>query len=213
MRLYLSRPPIDRPPARPASSFHHERLKPCPGSRDRFIGLVSSMRRSTLETFGTRQNFLGDGSRAQRSPWRSSKIASCRHCSASSSFPRTIPGIRISAMLRWHPTRRKSSPISDPASNRTPTWYADNPANGSAPLYGIPFNVVHGNSTAKINVTIDNYPGESDITPGADPRERRYRGRLSEWTEPERGWLQFRATRRFAPAESGMRRRRHEYRV
>jgi hypothetical protein len=46
-----------------------------------------------------------------------------------------------------------------------PDWGADNPANGTAPLYGIPFNVVHGNSTAKINVTIDNYPGESDITP------------------------------------------------
>jgi hypothetical protein len=46
-----------------------------------------------------------------------------------------------------------------------PDWGADNPANGSSPLYGIPFNVVHGNSTAKINVIIDNYPGESDIAP------------------------------------------------
>src|SRR5579862_4241444 len=44
-----------------------------------------------------------------------------------------------------------------------PDWYADSPANGSSPLYGIPYNVVHGNTTAKINVTIDNYPGESDI--------------------------------------------------
>ena len=44
-----------------------------------------------------------------------------------------------------------------------PDWYADNPANGSNPLYGIPFNVVHGNNTAKINVIVDNYPGESDI--------------------------------------------------
>src|SRR4029077_14547758 len=26
-----------------------------------------------------------------------------------------------------------------------PDWGPDNPANGSAPLYGIPFNVVHGN--------------------------------------------------------------------
>jgi hypothetical protein len=47
----------------------------------------------------------------------------------------------------------------------TPNWSADNPANGSSPLYGIPYNVVHGNSTAKVNVTIDNYPGESDVVP------------------------------------------------
>lgn len=46
-----------------------------------------------------------------------------------------------------------------------PDWGADSTANGSSPLYGIPVNVVHGNSTAKINVVIDNYPGESDITP------------------------------------------------
>ncbi|HTQ37571.1 MAG TPA: IPT/TIG domain-containing protein, partial [Pirellulales bacterium] len=44
-----------------------------------------------------------------------------------------------------------------------PDWGEDNPANGTDPLYGIPVNVVHGNSTAKINVIIDNYPDESDI--------------------------------------------------
>src|SRR4051812_35262272 len=44
-----------------------------------------------------------------------------------------------------------------------PDWGNDSAGNGSAPLYGIPFNVVHGNSTAKINVVIDNYPGESDV--------------------------------------------------
>lgn len=46
-----------------------------------------------------------------------------------------------------------------------PDWGADSASNGNDPLYGIPINVVHGNSTAKINVVIDNYPGESDITP------------------------------------------------
>jgi hypothetical protein len=46
-----------------------------------------------------------------------------------------------------------------------PDWGADNTANGHDPLYGIPVNIVHGNSTAKVNVTIDNYPGESDIVP------------------------------------------------
>jgi hypothetical protein len=44
-----------------------------------------------------------------------------------------------------------------------PDWGEDSAANGSDPLYGIPYNVVHGNSTAKINVIIDNYPGESDV--------------------------------------------------
>jgi hypothetical protein len=34
---------------------------------------------------------------------------------------------------------------------------------GSNPLYGIPFNVVHGNSQAKLHVVIDGYPDESDL--------------------------------------------------
>jgi hypothetical protein len=46
-----------------------------------------------------------------------------------------------------------------------PDWGQDSASNGSNPLYGIPFNVVHGNTTTKVNVTIDNYPGESDIVP------------------------------------------------
>jgi hypothetical protein len=46
-----------------------------------------------------------------------------------------------------------------------PDWGDDSAANGSSPLYGIPYNVVHGNSTAKVNVIIDNYPGESDLGP------------------------------------------------
>jgi hypothetical protein len=33
---------------------------------------------------------------------------------------------------------------------------------GNNPLYGIPYNVVHGNSTPKVHVVIDAYPGESD---------------------------------------------------
>ena len=44
-----------------------------------------------------------------------------------------------------------------------PDWGEDSPANTNSPLYGIPYNVVHGNSIARINVIIDNYPGESDI--------------------------------------------------
>jgi hypothetical protein len=44
-----------------------------------------------------------------------------------------------------------------------PDWGEDSASNGNNPLYGIPYNVVHGNSTTKINVIIDNYPGESDI--------------------------------------------------
>ncbi len=44
-----------------------------------------------------------------------------------------------------------------------PDWGDDSPANGSDPLYGIPVNVVHGNSVAKVNFSIGNYPDESDI--------------------------------------------------
>ena len=47
----------------------------------------------------------------------------------------------------------------------TPNWYADNPGNGASPLYGMPINVVHGNSVTRVNVTIDNYPWESDVVP------------------------------------------------
>lgn len=36
-------------------------------------------------------------------------------------------------------------------------------AHSSSALYGIPYNVVHGNSTPKVSVVIDAYPGESDL--------------------------------------------------
>jgi plastocyanin len=35
--------------------------------------------------------------------------------------------------------------------------------NNSGPLYGIPYNVVHGNSTPKVHVVIDAYASESDL--------------------------------------------------
>lgn len=44
-----------------------------------------------------------------------------------------------------------------------PDWGEDSASNGNDPLYGIPFNVVHGNSVSKVNVIIDGYPSESDI--------------------------------------------------
>lgn len=50
-----------------------------------------------------------------------------------------------------------------------PDWGADSPTNGTSPLYGIPYNVVHGNSTAKVSVIIDDYPSESDIVPAPIP--------------------------------------------
>ncbi len=39
----------------------------------------------------------------------------------------------------------------------------------STDLYGIPYNIVHGNSTAKITVVIDAYPDESDLLPAPVP--------------------------------------------
>jgi hypothetical protein len=44
-----------------------------------------------------------------------------------------------------------------------PDWGTDSASNGNDPLYGIPFNVVHGNTTPKVNVVIDGYSSESDI--------------------------------------------------
>jgi hypothetical protein len=44
-----------------------------------------------------------------------------------------------------------------------PDFGQDSQSPGNTPLYGIPYNVVHGNSTPKVHVIIDNYPGESDL--------------------------------------------------
>jgi plastocyanin len=42
-------------------------------------------------------------------------------------------------------------------------------SNSTGDLYGIPYNVVHGNSVAKISVIIDAYDNESDIVPAPIP--------------------------------------------
>ena len=68
-----------------------------------------------------------------------------------------------------------------------PDWGEDNPANGNSPLYGIPYNVVHGNSTTKINVIIDNYPGESDLTPMPIPTNAVIEGDYQNGPNPNGG--------------------------
>jgi autotransporter-associated beta strand protein len=68
-----------------------------------------------------------------------------------------------------------------------PDWGEDNPANGSDPLYGIPYNVVHGKTTAKVNVVIDNYPGESDIVPVPIPANAVIEGDNQNGPNPDRG--------------------------
>jgi hypothetical protein len=68
-----------------------------------------------------------------------------------------------------------------------PDWGADNPANGDDPLYGIPVNVVHGNSTAKVNVIIDNYPGESDIISVPIPANAVIEGDYQDGPNPNGG--------------------------
>ncbi len=67
-----------------------------------------------------------------------------------------------------------------------PDWGEDSAANGSDPLYGIPYNVVHGNSTAKINVVIDNYPGESDVAAVPIPANAVIEGDYQNGPNPER---------------------------
>jgi hypothetical protein len=74
-----------------------------------------------------------------------------------------------------------------PSINIHPNWGADNPANGSSPLYGTPFNVVHGNSTGTVNVTIDNYPGESDIVPVPIPQNAVLEGDYQNGPNPNGG--------------------------
>jgi hypothetical protein len=69
----------------------------------------------------------------------------------------------------------------------TPNWTADNPALGSSPLYGIPYNIVHGNSTAKVNVLIDNYPGESDMVPVPIPAGAVLQGDFQDGPNPNGG--------------------------
>lgn len=68
-----------------------------------------------------------------------------------------------------------------------PDWGDDSPANGNSPLYGIPFNVVHGNTAAKVNVSIDNYPGESDITPVPIPAGAVVEGDFQNGPNPNGG--------------------------
>lgn len=68
-----------------------------------------------------------------------------------------------------------------------PDWGADSSANGNSPLYGIPFNIVHGNSTAKVNVIIDNYPGESDVVPVPIPANAVIEGDYQDGPNPNGG--------------------------
>ena len=53
--------------------------------------------------------------------------------------------------------------------------------------YGIPVNIVHGNSTATVNVIIDNYPGESDIVPVPIPANAVIEGDYQDGPNPEGG--------------------------
>jgi hypothetical protein len=70
-----------------------------------------------------------------------------------------------------------------------PDWGADSSSNGSSPLYGIPFNVVHSNApgTTKVNVIIDNYPGESDVVPVPMPANPVIEGDYQNGPNPHGG--------------------------
>jgi hypothetical protein len=68
-----------------------------------------------------------------------------------------------------------------------PDWGEDSASNGNVALYGIPYNVVHGNSTAKVNVIIDNYPGESDIVPVPIPANAVIEGDYQNGPNPSGG--------------------------
>ncbi len=73
--------------------------------------------------------------------------------------------------------------------NIHPDWGEDSASNGNSPLYGIPYNVVHGNSASvtKVNVIIDNYPGESDIVPVPIPANAVIEGDYQNGPNPNGG--------------------------
>ena len=68
-----------------------------------------------------------------------------------------------------------------------PDWGADDPANGTAPLYGIPVNIVHANGMPTVNVVIDNYPDESDIVPVPIPANAVLEGDYQNGPNPNGG--------------------------
>src|SRR5262249_53218288 len=70
-----------------------------------------------------------------------------------------------------------------------PDWGPDSPSNGSSPLYGSPYNVVHSNApgVTKVNVIIDNYPGESDIVPVPIPANPVIEGDYQNGPNPKGG--------------------------
>jgi len=68
-----------------------------------------------------------------------------------------------------------------------PDWGEDSASNGNSPLYGIPFNVVHGNSTRPVNVVIDNYPSESDVLPVPIPANAVIEGDYQNGPNPNGG--------------------------
>jgi hypothetical protein len=68
-----------------------------------------------------------------------------------------------------------------------PDWGNDSSSNGSSPLYGIPVNIVHGNTTPAVDVSIDNYPTESDITPVPIPANAVLEGDYQNGPNPNGG--------------------------
>ncbi len=55
-------------------------------------------------------------------------------------------------------------------------------------LYGIPYNVVHGNGAPKVNFAIDAYPGESDLLPVPVPNNVVIEGDYMNGPNPNRGY-------------------------
>ena len=84
-----------------------------------------------------------------------------------------------------------------------PDWGDDNPANGDSPLYGIPVNIVHGNSTTKVNVSIDNYLDESDVEPVPIPAAAVLEGDFQNGPNMNGGGYDEQSTRRLASDHLG----------
>ena len=65
-----------------------------------------------------------------------------------------------------------------------PDWGDDDPGNGESPLYGIPYNVVHGSRVAAVTVVVDDYADESDLEPVPIPAKAVVEGDYQDGPNP-----------------------------
>jgi hypothetical protein len=61
-----------------------------------------------------------------------------------------------------------------------PDFGQSTPGSGSSPIFGFPYNVVHGNTQPKVHVVIDSFPNESDLVDAPIPANAVLQGDLED---------------------------------